>query len=337
MVDRSNAVGDMQSSSVGNDRTHGVDGAESVTVGGDRTTLLQSNEQHTVGAFRQTTIGANDDLFVTGWRNVRVGVGQNVCVGGPHQQRCADYVSFASATHAFESPSFRVKAPVTTFDASEELLVEAAGCVLSMTSGCLVLSNGCGATVALMGGCVVVLGGNVMVSSGGGSAVAAGGTVGESDPHGDAAELGFEAWSAISAELLQCEPAERADRLEAHDLTPDEWEAADARWTRELAADAAAGTLDRARAYGRACAAERARRRSGGEGCEGADTTGELRQAAARAALPFGGERVEAFGEAPCPHRAPWRSARDPRDETGAVPALRNGNEGPAPPFRTRG
>lgn len=157
------------------------------------------------------------------------------------------------------------------------------------------------------------------------------------DPVGEDAELSFEVWSSISAELLQREPEERIERLEAHDLMPDVWEAADARWTLELATDVAAGKLDRARAYGRACAAELERRRDGAGASEPADTTGELRQPAPRAALPFGGERSKAFDEALRAPRGAGRSACDSRDETAAVPVLRVGDESCVLPFRTGG
>ncbi len=168
LASHSTSVGGDQSNSVGGNRTHSVRGWETVTVGGDRTTLFQSNEHHTVTGFRDTHIGANDDMIVTGWRNIEVGIGQNVTIAGPHQHRCGDYISFAFTAHSFESRLFHVKAPQTKFEDSTSFIVEAAGCVLSMSAGIVVLSNGAGATIALIGGAVFVMGGSTIMSSAGG-------------------------------------------------------------------------------------------------------------------------------------------------------------------------
>ncbi len=178
--DQSNSVGHDQTNTVQGDRTHTIYGSETVMVGNCRTTNIIVNEHHTVTGFRNTEVGVNDDHHVVGWHNVQVGVGSTLNVGGKRDvfigadynvKTKGSYVSEAGAAHEFKSV-------VTTFDESAMFVVKVGGCVLSMSPGMIVLNNGAGASMALIGGLAVVSAGSVvMVKSGGPMLLTAGGDI----------------------------------------------------------------------------------------------------------------------------------------------------------------
>jgi type VI secretion system secreted protein VgrG len=206
--DQSNGVGGNQSNSVKGHRDHSVDGYEKVTVGGDRTTLFKADEHHTVSGFRDSHIGANDDLNAGGWWNVKVGGGSTLEVGGPRAvtvgadytvKTGASYVSEAAGNHAFKStniymlPSgdFQVDSTTAGFNqkatyyvhAGASIELQAGSAKLSMSSGKIVLDNGAGASIALIGGVVVILsGGPAMMEAGGMMFFTAGGDINATAP-----------------------------------------------------------------------------------------------------------------------------------------------------------
>lgn len=84
--------------------------------------------------------------------------------------------------------------------------------------------------------------------------------VGGGTPKG-ALPLDFEAWAELSARLLQLEQAARLDVLDERGIDVADWTRWDEHHCLALAADIAAGRMDRAKNYGQRCAAELERRR----------------------------------------------------------------------------
>ncbi len=171
--DQSNGVGGNQTNSVKGHRVHTIDDYETVTIGSDRTTLFKANEHHTVSGFRDTSIGANNDLTVGGWCNVKVAAGDTLVVGGKRDvtigatytvKTAVNYVSEAGSNHVFKStntyvyPSgdFQVDSTSAGFNQSDSFYIKAGGASLEMRAGIIILKNGAGASVSLVGGLVVV-------------------------------------------------------------------------------------------------------------------------------------------------------------------------------------
>ncbi|APR87636.1 VgrG protein [Minicystis rosea] len=205
---QSNSVGGDQSNSVKGHREHTIGDYETVTVGGDRTTNFQANEHHsvsgsrdtTIGAnetlgvvgFRKSTIGANDDLIIGGWRNVAVGGGdtlnvvdkRDVNIGASYTVKTAvDYTSEAGSNHVFKStntyvqPSgdFQVNSTTAGFNQSASFYVKAGGCTLSMSAGILLIDNGAGANIAMIGGLISITAGAALITTSAGPVVATAG------------------------------------------------------------------------------------------------------------------------------------------------------------------
>jgi len=191
--DQSNGVGGNQSNAVKGHRDHTVGDYENVTVASDRTTLFQANEHHTVSAFRDTHIGANDDLTVGGWHNVKVGGGETFTVGakrdvfvgaGQTYKIGANFESTAGGHHSFTSMNgyfslssdFQVNSATAGFNqkasyyvhAGDSIVLKAGSATLSMSSGCIMLDNGAGASIALCGGIVGIFSGAATVINVGG-------------------------------------------------------------------------------------------------------------------------------------------------------------------------
>lgn len=187
LASHSTSVGGDQSNSVTGHREHTVDAFETVTIGGDRTTLFKSNESHTVngflsatiganetravGGFRNTNIGANDDLHVAAWRNTTVGAGETINVGGPRDivvggtqtsTANANFIFRSTNTYFYPAGDFQVVSTSAGFTQSSSFSIHAGGCTLEMRAGVVILTNGAGAKVALMGGIVLVEGANVI-------------------------------------------------------------------------------------------------------------------------------------------------------------------------------
>lgn len=76
--------------------------------------------------------------------------------------------------------------------------------------------------------------------------------------------LDFDRWTALSARLLNLGTEERIVILDERGVALEDWMSSDEHHCSALAAEVAAGELTRAEMYGRACAAEIARRRRGG-------------------------------------------------------------------------
>jgi type VI secretion system secreted protein VgrG len=173
---RDTTIGISEKVNVGAFRDTTIGASEHLHVVAFRETDIDVSEKLIVGAFRETKIGANDTLHVGGDRFVTVDAGHVVHTGG-------NYASTAVTQHAFESPGFHVKSTTADFEQSSHFHVEAAGCTLYMSNGMLVLSNGAGATIALIGGLIsIVAGGTVMTKAGGAMITNAGQPMGLTAP-----------------------------------------------------------------------------------------------------------------------------------------------------------
>ena len=75
--------------------------------------------------------------------------------------------------------------------------------------------------------------------------------------------VGFEAWVELSARLLKLGQDDRIDVLDERRIDVDDWMRCERHYCIALADEVAAGRMERATVYGRACAAELERRRRG--------------------------------------------------------------------------
>jgi type VI secretion system secreted protein VgrG len=196
----STSVGGVQTNTVGKYRIHTVNDFETVTVVSDRTTLFHANEHHTVdgfrdthigvnetlevGSFRETTIGANDDLLVKSCRNTTVDVGDMLKVGGPRTVTVggehnvtsqANYTAATTATHKVTCTALEVDSTTAEFNQGTSFHLNAGGAKINVSAGVIVLDNGAGASVALVGGLIVLNGACVMGHAGGLALLTAGG------------------------------------------------------------------------------------------------------------------------------------------------------------------
>ncbi len=188
---QSNTVGGDQSNEVFGSRTHHVHGTELVQVDGARTTVFGDTESHSTTSHRVTGIGANDTLAVGADHSVNVSVHQrtnvgatrsvevvgaqsikvgstehytvkasrSVSVGGEYGVTTVGGYANTAATHRFASGSAK-------FIEESQFEVKAGSAVLSMQSGKVVISDGCGAIVALVGGTIIGLSADVYSNSG---------------------------------------------------------------------------------------------------------------------------------------------------------------------------
>lgn len=183
--DQSNSVGRNQSNSVKANRTHTVEGTESVHVHGDRTTNFDANESHTVGVNRSTDVAATDRLetttritvvkgddmsIVTGQDIVQVTGPRSVQVKSDHTvETTGNYTSTATSNHVFKSTNayFYPSGDFQTVSSTAEFFqgtsfsvnapsieLNAGGCKLSMSAGMLVLDNGAGSVISMVGGSI---------------------------------------------------------------------------------------------------------------------------------------------------------------------------------------
>jgi len=158
------------------DRTHTVHGTELVHVVANRTTEFDANESHTVAGNRSTAIVGNDVLsvgaehHVTVGSNEQIGVGgnQSITVGGIRkvhaegahfQSTGASFTSGAAEHHRFSSPAFYI---------TEENLIDAraGSAMLKMMNGMIIMDNGAGASIALIGSTIFVSSGDLQSKSG---------------------------------------------------------------------------------------------------------------------------------------------------------------------------
>lgn len=198
---RTHDVVGTESVHVHGNRTTQFDANEDHTVDGHLTTKVGANESHTVGAFlatnvganetreisgfRGTKVGANDDLNVGGWRNTTVGAGENRTVSGPDNvtvsgDRCVTVagtqVQNANGNHEMASTNtyirpagdFQVNSTTAGFNQTGSFYVNVNGCTISMSAGKLVLDNGAGSQISLVGGIIVVKSGGPMNLTAGG-------------------------------------------------------------------------------------------------------------------------------------------------------------------------
>ncbi|MBK9265893.1 MAG: type VI secretion system tip protein VgrG [Polyangiaceae bacterium] len=165
--------------------TTNVGANEEHTVGGFLKTKVGANETREIGAFRGTKVGANDDLNVGAWRNTTVGSGENRTVSGPDNVTVSgdrrvtvggSQIMNANANHEMGStntyirPSgdFQVNSTTAGFNQTGSFYVNVNGCTISCSAGKLVLDNGAGAAISLVGGIIVVKsGGPTNLTAGG--------------------------------------------------------------------------------------------------------------------------------------------------------------------------
>jgi type VI secretion system secreted protein VgrG len=200
--DRTHDVKGTETVHVVGNRTTNFDANENHTVGAFLTTAVGANERHTVASFRATTVGANEDitvggfrntgigandgLTVGGWRNTSVGAGETRAVTGPDtisvsgDRRVtvgANHFMSAGSNHEVSStntyfrPSgdFQVNSTTAGFNQSGSFYVNVNGCTISMSAGKLVLDNGAGSSISLIGGIIVIKSGGAMTLRAGGT------------------------------------------------------------------------------------------------------------------------------------------------------------------------
>jgi type VI secretion system secreted protein VgrG len=176
---REHTVDDYEKATVHGYREHSVDGYENVTVTGDRTTLFQSDEHHTVNGSRDTTILTDESHAVTGNRDTTISTNESIGVTGTRHSHiigqdshyAAGYDSTVGGNHEFHSSNtyfttgdFQINGKTTELWEATSFLVKAGSATLSMLSGCIVLSNGTGASVTLTGSSVVIAGATVSIN-----------------------------------------------------------------------------------------------------------------------------------------------------------------------------
>jgi hypothetical protein len=106
------------------------------------------------------------------------------------------------------------------------------------------------------------------------------------------APISFDRWVALAASLLDLDLAARIDLLEKRGVDPDEWMESDEHHSLALAAEIAAGRMDRAEQYGLACAAEVTRRKNGAASEPVGDEPRAEAQTAQRAEAPAEGPAI---------------------------------------------
>ncbi|MEJ7731858.1 MAG: type VI secretion system tip protein TssI/VgrG [Polyangiaceae bacterium] len=221
--DQSNSVGGNQTNTVHRNRLHSVEGTEDLVIFGDRDANMVSNEKRTVGVNRNTSVGAhetlvvgasrgtvvtatdtlvattrvtqingNDVSVVTGNDAVTVGESRTIDVGTDHIVHAGgSYRSTASGNHEFRSTNtyvhpagdFQVVSTTANFTQSASFIVKAAGCTLSISAGNILLDNGAGAVISMVGGMIVVCGGALLQHvSGGPMELSAGGDMSATAP-----------------------------------------------------------------------------------------------------------------------------------------------------------
>lgn len=179
--DQSNSVGGNQANAVKGSRAHVVDGTETLAILGDRNAMFASNEQRFVGASRSTEVTATDRLetatrvtivkgddmsVVSGQDAVQVTGNRTVQVGANHLMEAGANHTVRSTNTYFEpAGDFQVNSTTAGFNQAASFYVKAGGCTLRMSAGVLLLDNGAGASVALVGGAVLVTGGAAVVAA----------------------------------------------------------------------------------------------------------------------------------------------------------------------------
>jgi len=150
--------------------------------------------------------------------------------------------------------------------------------------------------------------------------------------HNHPPPMDFETWAALGAELLECDLAAQLGILQRRQVEPDLWDACNAFWTTELAAQLQRSNLRLARRYGKVCANEMRRRRDAAPAPRAADTaTGAAVDETAflialpdETALPFKRPaRLDALAQAPELSAIPESERPVSTEETVLVPALK--------------
>lgn len=202
LANHSTGVGGDQSNSVTGNRTHSVKGFETVTIDGDRTTLFKSNESHTVNGFlstkvganeshvvdgfRKTIVGANDDLHISAWHNVTAGAGETVGIAGPRsvtveaEQRittAGNYFNSSASAYFSTKADFQANSATAGFNQTSSFYIHAGGCTLEMSAGKVILTNGAGSQLSMIGGHIEVSGDDTVVRASSFLAINSGGPI----------------------------------------------------------------------------------------------------------------------------------------------------------------
>ncbi len=136
-------VGDL-TTGIGGSEQRGVAGSRKTTIEGSDTRAVGANATLNVGALRSTTVGGSESRTVAGMDSVTVGA-RVVQVNGPHAMTSGGKTS--------------VTAPVVVADGG--------GASLTLLPGLASLTNGAGATIALVGSAIVIEASSILLRSGG--------------------------------------------------------------------------------------------------------------------------------------------------------------------------
>lgn len=139
-----------------------VGGDQSNSVGGNQSNSVKGHRDHTVGSFETVTIGGKRDIFV-----------------GATQTSTANANFVFKSTHAYFYPAgdFQVVSTSAGFTQSTAFTIHAGGCTLTMSAGKVILTNGAGAQLSMVGGLIEVRGANVRIIGSSSLALGAGGPI----------------------------------------------------------------------------------------------------------------------------------------------------------------
>jgi type VI secretion system secreted protein VgrG len=170
--DQTNIVYGNQVNKVKKDRSHEVDGSEEVTILHDRKTWIGVGEKREVGFDRVTQIGSNEQLNIGANHTLTVGDYQVVVIGKDHVETTAGaYVLTSASVTVTAGPiqdageaapvvptgPIQISAKTENHTLVETFDVAAGKATLSMSSGLIVLNNGAGASISLVGGKIKIL------------------------------------------------------------------------------------------------------------------------------------------------------------------------------------
>jgi type VI secretion system secreted protein VgrG len=176
-ADESNKVGGNQTvnitgnqgQSVGGNQDNSVSGNQSNTVGGNRTQSVGGNETQSVGGNFGQSVGGTHETKSGGAMSVTVGATLGQTIAGAVSMKAGGGYTLTTPNAGIDAGAIHaIKAGMIT-NTGTVFIVSAGSATLTMQSGLVVLSNGAGATIALMGPNVVASG--ALVKAGGSGSV----------------------------------------------------------------------------------------------------------------------------------------------------------------------
>jgi type VI secretion system secreted protein VgrG len=163
--DQANIVDGYQNNYVKKDREQTVEGSELCGVFGDRLHRVGGFETINVGGDHTTSIGGQRTSEIAKGELYRVAEARSVMVGRDHSLHTSgSYVSVALDKHSFVSPdvsiaagnTFTVGSTTTTMAQSASFVATVGGCTIELAPGMILLNNGAGASIALVGGSLFI-------------------------------------------------------------------------------------------------------------------------------------------------------------------------------------